>query len=768
MGKKTIGIITFHQVNNYGAVLQAFALKVYCETLGYETHIINYRALGDVDKITPFKDFIKADDKRRAIIKLIRNLLSVIGDRKKAAAFLEFRKKYFNESIPCYSIEDVKRLDYDIYIAGSDQIWNYQITNMEFDPIFFLQFHTEATKIIYAASSHDTPFPLDWELKFKNMIERTNAITGIREKKLANYVSEISGRNYPTVVDPTILAGKKILNQIPAKCRSIVPYILIYQIDSNPYSDVSVKTLKKRFKCPVYTMTVPRLGSIHGRKGEAGPEEFLGFLKGAKFLVTNSFHGIALSLIYEKQFFVYENGGVMSRIDGLLEQVGLCDRKIKMVQDINVQDMIDYKKVTPIIENLQKISRSFLKEALKGNQMLEEKICLQERPKKVSVKYKDKKSCCGCSVCVEICPVHAIKMKSDREGFLYPEIDDNKCIECGLCDKACGFENEKKHQKLPFAYGVKYRVQSEREKSRSGGAFIGISNVILKNGGVIYGAVMQNDFSVKHMRAENVQQRNRMRKAKYVQSSMHGVCTSIEKDLKDGRKVLFTGTPCQVAGVKSYLKTKKISDERFYCCDLVCHGVPSPMIWEKYTKFIEQKYHDKIISAEFRDKQFGWETHLESFVLKREKRKIVSRDYTDLFYEHIMFRPACYICPFANVRRPGDISLADFWGIEKNNSDFDDNKGVSLVLVNNLKGKNLFKMAASQFEYFACDIQNCLQPTLIRPSNMSPRRQEFWEDIYQMPFDRVIKKYTKPVSWKKRIKRNLKKIFYVVGIRKHP
>ena len=465
MGRRTIGILTFHQANNYGAVLQAFALKSYCETLGYDAYVINYRSLGSADKVTPVKDFLTAHDKKRAFPKLIRSFMSVIGDKKRANSFSEFRRKYLDESVFCYSIDDIKALNYDVYIAGSDQIWNYRITNMRFDPVFFLQFHTEARKIVYAASSHDTPFPLNWELKFKTMIEKTDAIIGIREKKLADYVYQITGKDYPVVVDPTILAGKDVLDQIQkGNKKKNFPYILIYQIDANPYSDVSVKTLERRFKCPVYTMTVPRLGSIHGRKGEVGPEEFLLLLKNAKFLVTNSFHGIALSLLYEKQFFVYENGGVMSRIDGLLKQTGLVDRKIKMVQDINLDCKIDYNKVTPIIEEMRNWSRRFLYEALQGKQMLKQDCNNNNDNKEDNQTYlenKKKENCCGCSVCADICPVHAIEMKTDLEGFLYPEIDNVKCISCNLCNLVCNFKPIKsggKELDIPLAYGVKHSV----------------------------------------------------------------------------------------------------------------------------------------------------------------------------------------------------------------------------------------------------------------------------------------------------------------------
>jgi hypothetical protein len=187
------------------------------------------------------------------------------------------------------------------------------------------------------------------------------------EKKLADYVEGLTGKRWPVVADPTLLAGRKILSAIPTPEPPKDPYILLYQIDSNPESDISVRSLEARFGCRAYTMTVPRLDNAYGRKGEVGPEEFLALLKGAKFLVTNSFHGIALSILFEKNFYVYENGGVMSRIDGLLGQVGLLDRKVKMVADIDPDFGIDYAAVTPRLEEARAASRAFLRAALNGD-----------------------------------------------------------------------------------------------------------------------------------------------------------------------------------------------------------------------------------------------------------------------------------------------------------------------------------------------------------------------------------------------------------------
>lgn len=768
---KKIGIITFHQAINYGAVLQAYALKEVCGELGYEAHIVNYAANDNVEKPQPIHQFMASSNKKTAVFKLVRNLMSYPGDQKRWRLFYQFRKEFLAESVLCTCKEEIIQLGYDVYIAGSDQIWNYKITENRFDPVFFAEMNTNAEQVIYAASSQDTPFPLDMELKFKAMLGEMPPAVGIREKKLADYVCKLTGVQYPVVLDPTLLAGRRILEKIPETDIPKKPYILIYQIDSNPASDISVKTLEKRFKCDVYTMTVPRLGSIHGRKGVAGPEKFLSLLKGAEFLVTNSFHGSAISLLFEKQFYVYENGGVMTRIDGLLSQMGLLGRKIKMSTDIDQTDIIDYSRINAQLDELRNDSMQFLMNAIEGKITEKKPAKAYESNSVLPMNKRAKKDCCGCSACADACPVKAIEMSTDEEGFLYPCINQDLCIHCGKCDKVCGFVPVAKRPapyELPKAYGVKHLDDSVRISSRSGAAFIAFSDIILQRGGVVYGAVMQEDFSVRHVRATDRRQRDRMKKAKYVQSTTIQIYPQVEHDLKEGKAVLFSGTPCQVAGLHAYLKEMKTDESKLYCCDLVCHGVPSPAIWNDYINYIQNKYKKKIVEANFRDKEFGWDSHCESFILEGCPKKVVSRDYTDLFYDHIMFRPSCHNCQFANVYRPGDLTLADFWGIEKNDASFNDNRGVSLVLVSTEKGMKLFEQAKQDFEWFECKIENCIQPTLVKPSSMSPRREAFWKDYTKMEFASFLKKYTKPLTMPLRLKRNVKNVMYHIGIRKHP
>ena len=362
---RKIGIITFHEALNYGAVLQAYALKAICEKLGHKAHIVNYNYGGIEEKIAPVKKFLSASDKKAALPAFARGLLGYHWDKKREKAFASFREKYLSESARCNSPEEISALGYDVLIAGSDQIWNRGVTMKRYDPVFFMNFDSSSKRVIYGASSEDVPFTGEKEEKFIEELNGLSETVSIREKKLADYVEKLIGKKYPVVLDPTLIAGREIMEKIVTPESPKEPYILLYQIDSNPESDISVKSLEARFGCKVYTMTTPRIGDTYGRKGTAGPEEFLSLLKGAQFLVTNSFHGIALSILFEKNFFVYKNGGVMSRIDNLLNQAGLTDRKVKMVEDIDENHLCDYSKTKQLISSAQSCSVVFLEEALR-------------------------------------------------------------------------------------------------------------------------------------------------------------------------------------------------------------------------------------------------------------------------------------------------------------------------------------------------------------------------------------------------------------------
>lgn len=357
------------------------------------------------------------------------------------------------------------------------------------------------------------------------------------------------------------------------------------------------------------------------------------------------------------------------------------------------------------------------------------------------------KDCCGCTACESICPQGAISMKPDSLGFLYPAIDENKCTKCNLCSKVCSFNKNYKKNDIDEieVYAVRHKNIAEIENSRSGAMFIAITDYVLSNGGVVYGAGYKGHFVVTHKRATSKEERDEFRGSKYVQSDLSNTFKSVRRDLKDGLLVCFSGTPCQTSGLHSYLETSRTDSKNLITIDIVCHGVPSPYIWRDYLAYIETEYHGKATTVSFRDKKAcGWTAHKESFIING--KKVVNGTYTDLFYKHIMLRHSCGACHFTNVTRPSDITLADFWGWENVNIEFNkDDKGVSLVLINSPRGKEIFNTVIEDLHIIRTTLKIAREQNhpLNQSSYTSPQRHKFEENYKNRGVEYVLKKYGK-------------------------
>ena len=380
------------------------------------------------------------------------------------------------------------------------------------------------------------------------------------------------------------------------------------------------------------------------------------------------------------------------------------------------------------------------------------------------IQITDKSQCCGCTACASICTHDAITMQPDAMGFLYPVVDTDKCVDCGLCEKVCAFNDHydtSQNLPQPDAYAARHKNMDEVETSRSGAAFIAISDYVLENGGVVYGAGYTDHFRVVHKRAVTREERDKFEGSKYVQSDMNTVFRQVKKDLKDGLTVLFSGTPCQTAGLNSYIG-KKLR-EHLILVDIVCHGVPGPYLWRDYIAYLEKKQGDKICWVNFRDKQkYGWAAHHETFKFVNGGGGKMS--FTYLFYQHIMFRPSCGKCHYTNTKRPSDITIADYWGWEKTDPNINaDDKGVSLILVNTDKGREIFDAVKDRMTVIPARLEDCMQPNLRHPSVFSKEWRNFERDYERKGFEYVMRKYGED-NWKKklrklarRVKRKIKK-----------
>ena len=370
---------------------------------------------------------------------------------------------------------------------------------------------------------------------------------------------------------------------------------------------------------------------------------------------------------------------------------------------------------------------------------------------------KNPADCCGCTACASVCAHDAIAMKPDALGFLYPEVDKDKCTDCGLCEKVCAFhDNYDKSLNIPKpdAYAARHKDMKEVESSRSGAAFIAISDYIIEKGGVVYGAGYADHFRVVHKRATTKKERDEFKGSKYVQSDLTGIFRQVKDDLKSGKTVLFSGTPCQTAGLHSYVG-KKLR-ENLVLVDIVCHGVPSPYVWRDYLAYLEKKHGAEISHVNFRDKEmFGWKAHKETFNFFGGGKKMT---LTYAFYKHIMFRHSCGACKYTNLKRPSDITIADFWGWEKTDPDINaDDKGVSLVLCNTEKGRQLFEAVKERMHTIPAELANCLQPNLQHPTEIHPKRMDFEREYARKGFVCVMKRYG-DIGWKYKVRAKLNRM----------
>lgn len=356
------------------------------------------------------------------------------------------------------------------------------------------------------------------------------------------------------------------------------------------------------------------------------------------------------------------------------------------------------------------------------------------------IKIKSKEDCSGCSACASICGKKAITMVPDALGFLYPAIDREKCVDCGLCDSVCSFNAQYEKSAIkPLIYGARHKQVYELKKSTSGALFVAFSDAVLEKKGVVYGAKFDSSFNVVHDRATNKIERDVFRGSKYVQSFIGNVFLNVSDDLREGLSVFFSGTPCQVSGLRSFLKKKKINMDSLILCDLVCHGVSSPFLWRDYILYLQKAENQKITSYSFRDKTIGgWRSSSESITFGVHKKYSQCKIYSDF-----TLRRSCYQCPFSNCERVGDISIGDYWGAEgiKDLNCFNDNKGISLVFLNTIKGEVFFDSIREKIFYVQTSLDKCMQPNLRFPTTPHPLRLEFERDYKNNPFEFIFDKY---------------------------
>lgn len=358
----------------------------------------------------------------------------------------------------------------------------------------------------------------------------------------------------------------------------------------------------------------------------------------------------------------------------------------------------------------------------------------------------DKKTCTGCSACANICPNQSIRMLAGKDGFLYPSINTDTCINCLACEKTCPVVSPvdiSANSQHPKVYACWNKDKEIRAASSSGGAFSALASAILSEGGIVAGAAYDDKMHVAHRICNSIDNLDSLRGSKYVQCCVGDAFKVIQQHLNEGKMVLFVGTPCQNAGLRKFLKK---GYPNMFFCDFICHGTPSPLLFQRYLEWIEKSKGIKIATFNFRSKKSGW----YDAVRMVNNAKIMKGKYDAYFYgfnRNYTLRESCYNCPEIGLPRIADITIADFWGIGMKYR-FDKigeiKNGISLVMLNNAKGEALFEKAKKFINYRIGCFDEALAHNMpmIKPSTRPAERDRFYADMAaSMDFDALRSKY---------------------------
>ncbi len=373
----------------------------------------------------------------------------------------------------------------------------------------------------------------------------------------------------------------------------------------------------------------------------------------------------------------------------------------------------------------------------------------------------DKKCCTGCEACANVCPVQAITMLPDNEGFLYPHVDETVCIGCGLCVKRCPVLADRQVGNPMGAYAVQCKDEAVRRESSSGGAFTAIAQEIIGQGGIVFGAAYDSNFNVGHVAVATSGELGRFRGSKYVQSRIGNSYAEAKKALTAGVKVCFSGTPCQIEGLRHYLGR---SYENLLTVDIVCHGVPSPKLFRKYLDYQQDK-NGPLREVLFRDKCYGYAGSTMSLRFSGGRTISNGRElqfFKDTFFRNLSTRPSCYACPFKTVGRVSDFTLFDCWHVGVWSKKMDDDKGTTFVLIHSKKATELFERLKPALRHCFVDPPKAISKDgdmAVASVPCNPARTSFFADVDQMDIPALMRKYV-PSSPSRRILFLVKPILY--------
>lgn len=680
---KKVGIMTWYKYRNYGTALQCAALFQNIKQLGYEPSLISYNT--SVNKyVFPERE------------SMINTIKSFVQQRLDSTYSSCEKEKLFNEFLENRIVETDLRTNYsdlyylnqifDAFVCGSDQIWS---PTRSFDDKYYLSFVKDGKKKISYAPSFGTSEINNPEQKkvIKLLLERFDYLS-VREQKGAEIVEDLIGKKPEIVLDPTLLLNTYEWDDyccVDSIKKIASDYILCYFLGNQKKYIKNVQQISKTMGVPYYIIPISNFQAKQSYKVpfEVGPAEFVSLIKNAKYVCTDSFHGMAFAINYNIPFTIYKRfsdkakTSENSRIYNLLDMFNMQSR---LNEDCYL-NKIDYKSCNEKLEKLRYKSKEYLLTALSDNSKLNDNK---------SINHLTSGLCSGCGACQAVCSKKAITVQDNEYGFLHYRIDHDKCIDCGACTKVCPILNNASF-KLEDALSL-YAYKSEDKnvllKSSSGGAAYAIARLLLNKGYLICGSTYDVDSErAKHIIIKNEKQLEKLQGSKYIQSD---TTSCFEEILQYGGKIAYFGMPCQVAGLDNLLRIKG-KRENVILIDLVCHGIPSLNIWKKYLGERKKEINTKeSLHCVFRNKEYSWREKVITFTNKKNKQLYAKNeakdDYYAFFNRPIAYMYTCYECQFRE-KTSADIRIGDFWGEQYKM----DKTGVSLVVANTEKGSKVVR-----------------------------------------------------------------------------
>lgn len=691
--KNKVAIMTWYTYRNYGSALQATAMSYTVKSMGYDADFIRCTPKPTVE----VKNLSISWLCKRVINKLREKSSPTYSSEAFEKKFCDFTKSHISETDLCNSYSELHDLNtrYDAFLCGSDQIWS----PICYDSKYFLPFVEDTRKMIaYAPSIGSTEIvnPIIRE-RMAAHISRFEHLA-VREQQGADLIKQLTGQEAKVVLDPTLLMNpfewdsyieEEQVQKIPEK-----DYVLCYFLGSSDKYMGYVQMLSKAMGLPYYVIpvTVKQKNSSEAVPFEVGPREFVSLIRNAKYVCTDSFHGMAFSVNYNIPFSVFKRfqdndpKTQNSRIFNLLQMLGLENRLVDYQNTREVQTIFDCDFLTANekLEQKREYSLSYLKNAL-------EDATSAETDSKGNV-YKITDICCGCGACASVCGKGAISIVRSKEGFERYSIDQAKCVSCGQCKTVCPMTEivAPSMKEANALYSVKSHSEQTLKISSSGGIGHELATYLLDNGYAISGCMYDTEInSAKHiwiMPGEN-EKLPLLQGSKYVQSITADAMKELVNKAKE-HKIAFFGTPCQAAAVDKLLCKKGLRDKAVIV-DLICHGVPSYHLWNRYLCELNKKHgtgeHPVVL---FRSKERAWRQRLllvdgNDHIYKKEEHK---DDFYAFFRRGLCNMESCFDCPYRE-RSAADLRIGDYWG----DKFVHDKQGVSMVIANTLQGDELVK-----------------------------------------------------------------------------